>query len=272
MNPSATTPAKHTSPPQDGDARAAPATRQRDPPQVPPAKRSSVEQGPVVSSPNERHAAGTLTLSQQQIMDFAAANPTMTMAELIAQQRGDAAGASPFHLTNGTPVLLLANVATTDAPTGARPPTIMAVPATAPPLAAMTAPPTPAEPIPNINAFTQDDEEMTQYYATNNSAHTSNKQDDASAARVTNQNPIAISGRARVLTNLFNGFNWFVAEPVCIFRIQYNYKEEHKRIHRAVMPDAINENAEAIAEQVNGERSLPPRNTRAGAGASSQSQ
>ena len=60
----------------------------------------------------------------------------------------------------------------------------------------------------DINAFTQEDEEMVQFYAADNSTHTSNKQDDTSASQTTNQKPSAISGRTEVLTNLFNDFKW----------------------------------------------------------------
>ena len=201
-------------------------------------------------------------MSQQQIMDIAATNPTMTMAELLAQQRGEAAGASPFRSANGPPVLLLANVATTNAPASVPPPATTAALATVPLLAATAAQPVPAEPAPDINAFTEDNKEMTQFYAADKSAHTPIKQGDTSVARASNQSPNASSERAEVLANLFRGFNWLVEDPTRLFRIQYKYREEHKRIQRALMPDVVNASAEATTEQVHGKRSLPPRNMR----------
>ena len=106
---------------------------------------------------------------------------------------------------------------------------------------------------------------MAQFYAADNSAHTPNKS-GAPAAHANGHNPAAnpaaSSGRAEVLANLFKGFSWLVEEPTHLFRIQYEYREEHKRIQRAMKSDAIDASAEEIAEQVHGERSLPPRNMR----------
>ena len=51
-------------------------------------------------------------------------------------------------------------------------------------------------------------------------------------------------------------------EPTRLFRLQHEYREEHKRIQRAMRSDAIDASAEEIAEQVHGERTLPPRNMR----------
>ena len=59
-----------------------------------------------------------------------AKRPSMTMAELTAQQQGSSAGASLFRLTNGAPILLLANGATTNTPAGAPPPAVTALPPT----------------------------------------------------------------------------------------------------------------------------------------------
>ena len=52
-------------------------------------------------------------------------------------------------------------------------------------------------------------------------------------------------------------------EKHCLwFKTQHDYKEGHKCIQKATIPQALDASAEAIADQVNGEHALPPQNMR----------
>ena len=58
------------------------------------------------------------------------------------------------------------------------------------------------------------------------------------------------------------GHRLYIAAPTASFHEQYRRKTEAERIRRATLPRNLEESADAIAEELAGERALPPRNMR----------
>merc|ERR1711966_246681 len=78
---------------------------------------------------------------------------------------------------------------------------------------------------------------------------------DATAAVIPN-------GRAVVMAEMKKNFDRLVVEPIRWFHNQYTYREEHIRIQRVTLPQALETNAEDITAMVNADLALPPRNMR----------
>ena len=143
-------------------------------------------------------------------------------------------GARPFRKTDNTPILLLANGSALGARVGSLPP------------AAPASVRSPTAVDQGIAPLTQEDQEIAKFYAANNGAHTPKTQNNAA---------VVPTGDASPSTRL-------VEDPLRWFLDYYNYKEEHKRIQHATLPQALDKSTEAIDNQVNGERALLPLNMR----------
>merc|ERR1711966_565184 len=86
--------------------------------------------------------------------------------------------------------------------------------------------------------------------------------DDVAAMNVDVTAAAIPSGRAVAMTEMKNNFDRLVVEPIRWFHNQCTYREEYIRIQRATLPQTLETSAEDIAEMVNADLALPPRNMR----------
>ena len=232
--PPQTTPAKRTSPSAGGTPitvatsigpAVAPATA------VNPATATTTTQTTAITpSPT---SVGQITLSQQNVLDFAAQHPQMTLGEVLEQRAKGGVAVNLFVPQKSS---------TAPLPAGGQPTNLVAPAAK---------PPTPNVAPADVAGLTQDSDE---FYAPDTPDAAAMDVDDASATIPT--------GRAVVMSEMKRNFERLVVEPLRWFHNQYTYREEHIRIQRATLPQALDSSAEDIAETVNAERALPPRNMR----------
>ena len=228
-------------------AATAETTATPEPTNVTPAKRSSPGTVNTITVLPNAHAlaivpmatpspepGGMLSLSQKGMLEFAAANPEMTMAEVLKQREEGGAAINLFGLNPPSHPLLT----------------------NGPELRAAAPAPAPAANAQNVNGLSQNNDT---FYAAAEDADAMETNDATATAAAGVSIP---SGRSVVLTELYKNFGRLVIEPTRCFVNQHTYREEHIRIQRATLPQALESNAEDIAEQVNGERALPPRNMR----------
>ena len=178
-------------------------------------------------------SGGQVTLSQQNVLDFAAQHPQMTLGEVLEQRAKGGVAVNLFAPQESSLAPLPAGGQLAELETPA------------------TKPPAPGAAQADVAGLTQNSDE---FYALDVSGDVE-MNDDAAAAAVP-------SGRATVMAEMKKNFERLVVEPVRWFHNQYTYREEHIRIQRATLPQTLESNAEDIADAVNADRALPPRNMR----------